>query len=153
MSAEPAGALKLTDRAWARIEAALAPATRTANSPLLGVARRPCARVYLADSAAEGRRRGEQTIAMMLSCRVPEIARLGRTLPSWRTEFLAYFDTDRASNGPTEAMNLLIEKIRRAGHGFRNLDNYRLRLLLYCGVEPHTAPTPRIRRRHPRMVA
>lgn len=53
-------------------------------------------------------------------------------------------------------MNLLIEKIRRIGHGFRNIDNYRLRLLLYCGVDWKTAPTPRIRRirrRRPRNVA
>jgi transposase len=40
---------------------------------------------------------------------VPEVARLGRTLAVWRKEFLAYFDTSRASNGPTEAFNLLIE--------------------------------------------
>ena len=31
-------------------------------------------------------------------------------------------------------MNLLIKKIKRTGHGFRNFDNYRLRLLLHCGV-------------------
>ena len=45
-------------------------------------------------------------------------------------EFLAYFDTGGVSNGPTEAMNLLIKKIKRVGHGFRNFENYRLRLLL-----------------------
>jgi transposase len=38
------------------------------------------------------------------------------------------------SNGPTEGVNLLIEVVRRIGHGFRNLDNYRLRLVLRCGV-------------------
>ena len=72
-----------------------------------------------------------------------------RTLRSWRSEFLAYFDTDRVSNGPTEAMNLLIEKIRRVGFGFRNFDNYRLRVLLHW----KTPLTPRIRTRHPRLVA
>lgn len=41
---------------------------------------------------------------------------LGRTLPAWRTEPPAHFDTGGASNGPTEAMNLLIEKRRRAAH-------------------------------------
>jgi len=34
------------------------------------------------------------------------------------------------SNGGTEAINLLIEKTRRLAHGFRNFDNYRLRILL-----------------------
>ena len=37
-------------------------------------------------------------------------------------------------NGPTEAMNLPIKKVKRVGHGFRNFTNYRLRLLLHCGV-------------------
>jgi hypothetical protein len=39
----------------------------------------------------------------------PRIQRLGRTLPAWRPEFRAYFATGDTSNGPTEAINLLIE--------------------------------------------
>lgn len=50
-------------------------------------------------------------------------------------------------------MNLLVEKTRRIGYGYRNFTNYRLRLLLACGVDWHTAPTPRIRNRRPRLVA
>jgi hypothetical protein len=50
-------------------------------------------------------------------------------------------------------MNLLIEKQRRIGHGYRNFANYRLRLLLHCGITWHTAPTPKIRSRSPRLVA
>ncbi len=46
---------------------------------------------------------------------VPELIRLATTILSWREEFLAYFDTGGESNGPTEAMNLLIEKIKRVG--------------------------------------
>jgi hypothetical protein len=42
----------------------------------------------------------------------PEVARLGRTLRSWRAQILAYFDTHGLSNGGTEAINLLIEKAR-----------------------------------------
>ena len=88
-----------------------------------------------------------------LDCPVPEVARLGRTLAVWRKEFLADFDTNRASNGPTEAVNLLVEKIRRIGHGYRRFDHYRLRLLLHCGIEwPNLLP-PRIRRRRPRFLA
>ncbi|MGH4017109.1 MAG: transposase [Pseudonocardiaceae bacterium] len=52
----------------------------------------------------------------------------------WRTELLAHVDTDRASNGPAEAVNLLIETTRRTGQGIRNFDNYRLRLLLAHGT-------------------
>ena len=43
---------------------------------------------------------------------------------------LAYFDTSGVSNGGTEAINLIIEKIRRLAHGFRDFDHYRLRILL-----------------------
>jgi transposase len=65
---------------------------------------------------------------------VPELHRLARTLDSWRDELLARFTVADVSNGPTEAINLLIKKVKRVGHGFRNFANYRLRLLLHCGT-------------------
>jgi len=84
---------------------------------------------------------------------VPELHRLARTIDSWRPELLAYFDTGGISNGRTEAVNLLIKKIKRIGHGFRNFHNYRLRLLLHCGVDWHNhRPTP-LRGRLPRLAA
>ena len=46
---------------------------------------------------------------------------------------LAYFDSSGVSNGGTEAINLIIEKTRRLAHGFRNFNNYRLRILLAAG--------------------
>ena len=84
---------------------------------------------------------------------IPELTRLATTIDSWRAELLAYFDTGGISNGPTEAINLLIKKIKRVGHGFRNFDNYRLRLLLYCGVDWDTIGATPIRGRLPRLVA
>jgi transposase len=84
---------------------------------------------------------------------IGELHRLARTIDSWQAELLAYFDTAGVSNGPTEAINLLIKKIKRVGHGFRNFDNYRLRLLLHCGVEWHTPRATPIRGRLPRFVA
>ena len=63
----------------------------------------------------------------------PEIARLGRTLRKWKDAFLAYFDTGGASNGPTEAINGIIELGRRTARGYRNPTNYRLRMLLIAG--------------------
>ena len=92
---------------------------------------------------------------------VPELLRLARTLDAWRPELLAAFTpTGRcpASNRPTEAVNMLIKKIKRIGHGFRNLANYRLRLLLALGLDWRTvhwqaAPATPIRGRSPRLVA
>ena len=70
---------------------------------------------------------------------IARLRRLGRTLKKWRREFLAYFETAGASNGGTEAVNGLIELHRRIIRGFRNRDNYRLRMLLIGGglTSPH----------------
>jgi transposase len=83
---------------------------------------------------------------------IPELTRLAKTVAAWETEILNYHVTG-ISNGPTEAQNLITEKIRRTAHGFRNFHNYRLRLLLHSGVEWNTQPTARIRGRNPRLVA
>jgi hypothetical protein len=39
------------------------------------------------------------------------------------------------------------------GYGFRNFDNYRIRLLLACGIKWQTPPVARIRGRQPRSAA
>jgi hypothetical protein len=48
--------------------------------------------------------------------------------------------------------------VKKVGHGFRNLDNYRRRLLLATGLDWRTvhwqaAPATPIRGRSPRLVA
>jgi transposase len=37
------------------------------------------------------------------------------------------------TNGPTEAMNNLIKRVKRAAFGFTSFRNYRIRSLLYAG--------------------
>ena len=71
----------------------------------------------------------------------------------WEAEILAWHATGGCYNGPTEAINLLVKKVKRVGHGFRNFDNYRLRLLLHCGVRWQTSQTARLRGRAPQLVA
>ncbi|MCV2489192.1 transposase [Geodermatophilus sp. YIM 151500] len=88
---------------------------------------------YRHERTAEGRTIAEKVIDSFPTCPVHEIAHLGRTLQQRREAFLAYFDTGRASNGGTEAVNGLIELHRRIARGFRNRDNYRLRMLLIAG--------------------
>jgi transposase len=126
---------RLGDRAWARFEARLTDGDPNGEVTAAWSIAQDLMAAYAAQDTATGRARVEQVIDHALSCPVPEVARLGRTLRAWRPELLAYFTTDRAtSNGPTEAINLLIETSRRAGHGFRNFNNYRLRLLLAHGA-------------------
>lgn len=62
----------------------------------------------------------------------PELNKLARTLKSWYDK-ICNFHIARISNGPTEALNNLIKRIKRIGYGFTNFDNYRIRALLYAG--------------------
>ena len=89
--------------------------------------------VFHQDTPAQGQRLAAHLIESLPACPIPEIARLGRTLRKWKDAFLAYFDTDGASNGPTEAINGIIELGRRTARGYRNPTNYRLRMLLIAG--------------------
>jgi transposase len=84
---------------------------------------------------------------------VAELSRLARTVRAWEAEILAWHVTGGCSNGPTEAVNLLTKKVKRLGHSFRNFANYRLRLLLHCGLTWQTSQTARLRGRSPRLVA
>ena len=107
--------------------------------------------VYLTDDPADAALLLDKTIEGCRTDWVPEIQTLGRTLNRWRTEILAHHTTG-ASNGPTEGLNLLIKKVKRAGHGFTNFANYRLRILLHTGGVNWPAqrpPTSRIRTRTP----
>ncbi len=88
--------------------------------------------VYLVEEPADAALLLDRVIEGCKREDVAEIASLGRTLSRWRAQILAHHETG-ASNGPTEAMNLLVKKIKRCGHGFRSFQNYRLRVLLYCG--------------------
>lgn len=89
---------------------------------------------YQAQDLTKGRKIAEKVLATFQTCPVPEIDRLGRTLRRWRDSLLAYFTTNRSSNGSTEAtINGIIELHRRLARGYRNRDNYRLRMLLVAG--------------------
>ncbi len=97
--------------------------------------------MFHAPTPTAGRAVAQRVLESFHRCPIPEIARLGRTLQSWRTEVLAYFDDDPhrygISNGGIEAINLIIEKTRRLAHGFRNFSNYRIRILLAAdGTRP-----------------
>jgi len=107
--------------------------------------------VYLTEDAADAALLVDKAIEGCRLDQVPEIRALGRTLSRWRAEILNHHRTG-ASNGPTEGLNLLVKKVKRAGHGFRSFANYRLRILLHAGRVDWPAtrpPAPRIRTRSP----
>ena len=58
------------------------------------------------------------------------VNQLGRTIRKWATP-ISNWCTARVGNGPTEAINNLIKRLKRIACGFTNFDNYRTRILLY----------------------
>jgi transposase len=107
--------------------------------------------VYLTDDLADAALLLDKAIEGCGEDGVDEVRSLGRTLARWRSEILNHHASG-ASNGPTEGLNLLVKKVKRAGHGFRSFADYRLRILLHAGgVDwPRSRPpAPRIRTRSP----
>ena len=62
-----------------------------------------------------------------------EVRTLGKTLHRRQVDILAFFDHPGTSNGPSEAINGLIEHLRGTARGFRNLTHYIARSLLDAG--------------------
>jgi transposase len=61
-----------------------------------------------------------------------EVRSLGRTLKRWHDQIVAWHRS-RATNGPAEAINNLVKRVKRVAFGFRSFRNYRIRSLLYAG--------------------
>jgi len=57
-----------------------------------------------------------------------EFKELLHTFTNWRKEILNYFDY-RITNGFVEGKNNRIKTIKRTAYGYRNMDNFRLRIL------------------------
>jgi transposase len=143
---------RLTERGRARLLEGLR--LGDPNDEVLGgwLAREMVRDVYLTNDYDLAAVLLDRAITACLADDVAEIQTLGKTLSRWRTEILNHHATG-ASNGPTEGMNLCIKKVKRAGHGYRCFDHYRLRVLLHAGgcnwdqLAPR--PTPIRTRRSP----
>ena len=61
-----------------------------------------------------------------------EVRRLGRTIGRWKDQIVAWHQA-HVSNGPTEAINNLINRVKRTAFGFRRFEHCRIRALLYAG--------------------
>jgi transposase len=144
---------RLTDRQWRRLEAAWVAGDARDEVYNAWAVKELLRDVYAAGCLYDARVALGEFYDWAHTCGVPETARLARTIKRWEAEILAWHTTGGASNGPTEAVNLLIKKVQRTGHGFRNFSNYRLRLLLHCGIEWQDQPAARLRRRQPRSAA
>jgi transposase len=144
---------QLSSRGQARLRAGLAAGDPSGEVAAAWQGKELLRAVYAADDLADAGAALERFYRWADGVGVPELSRLARTVRAWEVEILAWHATGGCSNGLTEAMNLLIKKVKRVGHGFRSFSNYRLRLLLHCGVTWQTHRTARLRGRSPRFVA
>ena len=87
--------------------------------------------VYAAPTARRAHWRLMRFYGYAAEAEVPELTRLATTISSSEQEVLSSH-TSGISTGTVEAQNLVTEKIRRIGHGFRNFENSRLRL---CSIQ------------------
>ena len=57
---------------------------------------------------------------------------MGRPLARWHATIVNWHRA-RVTNGPTEAVNNLVKRVKRAAFGFRCFVHHRIRALLYAG--------------------
>jgi transposase len=138
---------QLTERGRARLRAGLAAGDPGGEVAAAWQGKELLRAVYRAVGSAAARAALDRFYHWADGVQVPELSRLAGTVRAWEAEILAFHLTMGCSNGPTEAVNLLIKKVKRVGHGFRNFANYRLRLLLHCGVAWPTHRTASLRAR------
>jgi transposase len=128
-----AGEERLDDRATERLRSLLALGDPNAEVAIAYRVKERLRDFYRQDTIDEGRHLLSELVEHCTRRAMPpEIQKLGRTLRHWFDK-ICNFHLAKMSNGPTEALNNLIKRIKRIGFGFRNFENYRIRALLYAG--------------------
>jgi transposase len=72
-----------------------------------------------------------RAIAELKSAVLPSLVQLGHTLHAWREEIATMWRFTR-NNGITEGFHTKMEVLQRQAYGFRNFQNYRLRVRVMC---------------------
>lgn len=146
------GSERVDERGWQRLHAALATGDPDDEVRDCWVAKEYVRDIYLTDDRDEAEAALDRAIAWCEDEDSPrELHRLAKTLKRWRAAILAHHATG-ASNGRVEAANLTIKQVKRTGRGYRNIANYRLRILLAASRRRDTQPVTNLRAR-PRSVA
>jgi transposase len=76
-------------------------------------------------------RRFLRDIAALRACGFAPLIQLGNTLHAWREEIACMWRFTR-NNGITEGFHTKMELLQRQAYGFRNFQNYRLRVKVLC---------------------
>ena len=91
---------------------------------------------YQAPDPVEGKKIMTRLVTSLQSgvpAGLDELRSLGQTMKRRHDDILAFFDHPGTSNGPTEAINGLLEHLRGTARGFRSIVNYVARCLLDAG--------------------
>jgi len=74
------------------------------------------------------------TILLKLIAQMREtpLRRLAKTLTSWLEPIVMMWRSNK-SNGPTEGFHTKMEMMSRRAFGFKNFENYRMRVMTHCG--------------------
>jgi len=73
-----------------------------------------------------------RAVAQLRQAVFPQLVQLGQTLSAWSEEIVAMWRFTK-NNGITEGFHNKMELINRQAYGFRNFENYRLRVKVLCG--------------------
>ena len=92
------------------------------------------------DDERKGREYFEQWYRSVIRTRLPKMKKVARTLKEHLGELLTYFK-HRITNAMTEGFNSKIQAIKADARGFRRFENYRARILFFCG-KLDMLPTP-----------
>ena len=82
--------------------------------------------------ADEARQKLPRYLELLEQLKDSPLRTLAKTLESWMAPIIAMWRF-RRSNGITEGFHNKMEMMSRRAYGFRNFENYRLRVLAHCG--------------------
>ena len=133
---------QLSQRGWWRLRAGLIAGDPSGEVTAAWQGKELLRAVYAAPDSAAARATLERFYRWCDAIQVAELSRLARTVGAWEARDPGLAPDRWLLQRPTEAINLLIKKVKRVGHGFRNFA--RLRLLLHCGVTWQTHRTARM---------
>ena len=88
--------------------------------------------VYSCATAEEAGAELDRLLSWMMHSNVPEMKRVARTVRENREGILSYFGS-RLTNAYLEGANSLIQSIKRASRGFRNVEYFTTMIFLRLG--------------------
>jgi transposase len=136
---------QLTSRGRVRLRAGLAAGDPTGEVAAAWQGKELLRAVYAAVSMPAARAALQRFYRWADGVGVAELSRLARTVRAWEAEILAFHSPWAAPTGPPRP-STCSSKGQARGARLRNFTNYRLRLLLHCGVR-QTHRTARLRGR------